>query len=264
MNLVAGEAALLAARRWPRRLWWLAAPLAVGWFAFWGFLWRPEAYTPPRGLPRFASHARFLPGRATTAGSEVQRDLRVMWSPVLFALPTPMGFSRTPSTGESRDHPRVQRPGAEPLLMSEPCAATNVAVVSAPPLPAFADGVRFRLDDVRSVFADLPVITNALTVELVGDLATIHTLEKTLPALPAELADDSWTVIAYVDVGQAGEVRHVFLDPPSSVNDFNAQLLQALYRWRFTPAAADLHGAIHLHHAAAPQHPQPAPEAAQP
>jgi len=262
VNGLANDAMLLIAHRWPRRLWLLAIPLALGWFFFWLMLWNPEVYDPPGGVPRFAPHARFLPGHSPAADRAAQHDLRVMWSPVLFALPTPMGFSRTPDAGDGHDRPRVQRPSMEPRLLMAPCAATNTLVVSDLPLPVFADGVRFRMDRTAPVFAGMPTGTNSLTVEVVGGLANIPAANIPLPPLPAVLAADSWTVIAYVDVGRFGEVEHVFLDPPSSSVDFNAQLLQALYRWRFVPVAGDLHGIIHLHHAFIPQQFQPTPQAA--
>ena len=264
MNLVAGDLAPAVKRGSVPRLWWLAGPLAVAWFALWGLFWSPVPFVPLRSLPRFVPHARFLPGQSAIVDGAPQRDLRVMWSPVLFALPTPMGFSRTPSDGDDHDRPRVQRPSVEPLLLSPPLATSATAMVPAVPLPIFSDGARFQLDEAAPIFASLPALTNLLTIEIVGDLADFQTLKKTLPTLPSELTTDSWTVIAYVDLDRAGSVRHVFLDPPSSLAAFNAQLLQALYRWRFAAISTEVHGAIHLHHAAAERPSQPAPEIVKP
>lgn len=104
-------------RRWRRfsragRRWAIAA------VALWVLLWSwllgiapvPEPLpreTPPRvawwpdGLP---------PGR----GSEVQTDIRLLWSPSVFALPTPAGFSHSLRRGRARLTPPVQtvRPAA--------------------------------------------------------------------------------------------------------------------------------------------------------
>jgi hypothetical protein len=238
---------------WSRRLWLLAAPLALGWFAFWGLLWSPAAYTPPCGAPRFPPHARFLPGRTAAEGGEAQHDLRVMWSPVLFALPTAMGFSRTSAAGGGHARPRVERPSIAPRLQPPPAATTPVAVISATALPAFVTGDHLNADNVPPVFAPQPAVAPDLMVELLGALATLQPLEKPLPALPPELASDSWGVRAQLEVGRAGNVQHVFLDPPLASTNFNAQLLQALYRWRFAPAPTESHGAIRLYHGAAPR-----------
>jgi hypothetical protein len=247
-----------------RRLWLLTVPLSAGWFAFWGLLWQPETFTAPRETPAFTPHARFLPVRAPADGGEPQSDLRVMWSPVLFALPTPMGFSRAPAAGDGHDRPRVQRPNLEPLLMPPAPAAQRAALVPAPRLPALHDGATFRLDGAAPVFAGLPATTNAMTVEVLGGLAGLRCLEQSLPLMPPELTAESWTVTALIEVGRAGSVRHVFLDPPSASAAFNAQLTQAFLRWRFAPAAADVQGVVHLHHAPASKVPPPTPEVASP
>ena len=264
MNRVASDIAAAVTRGPTSRQGWLAVLLAVAWFTLWGFFWSPEPFVPFRSVSHFVPHARFLPGQAVVAGGAAQGDLRVMWSPVLFALPTPMGFSRAPSDGEGHDRPRVQRPSIEPLLLSPPPAMSASAVVTAVPLPTFADGAHFQLDEAAPVFALLPANTNLLTVEIVGDLAGFQALEKPLPVLPPELTADSWTVIAHIDLDRFGNVRHVFLDPPSSLAAFNAQLLQALYRWRFAAITTEVHGAIHLHHAAVGHPSPPASENAKP
>ncbi len=264
MSPAAAEA-LRAPPSWTlRRLWLLTLPLAALWFGFWGLLWEPESFTAPREAPRFTPHARFLPVRAPADGGEPQSDLRVMWSPVLFALPTPMGFSRAPAAGDGHDRPRVQRPTIEPQLMPPPPAALLTPVVPAPRPPEFNDGVHFRLDGATPAFAGLPAATNALTVEVLGALADLRCLATPLPPLPPDLAADSWTIAATLEVGREGRVLHVFLDPPSASAEFNAQLTQALFRWRFGTAAAAAQGLVHLHHAAALQVPPPKTEDAAP
>lgn len=264
MSLLATDVALSFARRWPRQLWLLAVPLALVWFGFWGLLWSPEAYTPQRHLPRFAPHARFLPGRTAAVGDEAQRDLRVMWSPVLFALPTPMGFSRTPAAGDGHDRPRVQRPGLEPVLLSPPQDADRGRVVSTISVPAFTAGDRFNVDEGVPVFTTQPAITNMLLVELLGELAALQPLGKPLPVVPAGLAADSWSMKVQIDIGREGSVRHAFLDPPSAAPEFNIQVLQAISRWRFAPLSAERQGSVRLYYAATPRPASSVPEAAQP
>jgi hypothetical protein len=261
----ATPAALRAPPRWSlRRLWLLALPLSALWFGFWGLLWQPETFIAPRENPLFTPHARFLPARAPADGGEPQSDLRVMWSPVLFALPTPMGFSRAPAAGDGHDRPRVQRPTLEPQLMPPPPVAKLAAVVPVPRLPALNDGANFYLDGAAPVFAALPGVTPTLSVEVLGALAGLRCLDQPLPPLPVELAAESWTVVATLELGRAGRVQHVFLDPPSASAAFNAQLLQAFFRWRFAPSAAAVQGLVHLHHAPAPQVPKPKLEEAAP
>jgi hypothetical protein len=247
-------------RRWPRRLWLLAAPLALGWGLFWVSIWQPAAYTPPRRAPQFVPHAHYLPARAAASPT----DLRVMWSPVLFALPTPMGFSRTPSTSEGRERPRVQRPSLEPQLMPSPQMASGKPVVPAPLRPTFKDGVNFRVDEETPVFTAPPLSANALAMELLDGLASRRTAAPALPTLPAELTADSWTVIAHLEIGRDGGVQHVFLDPPSASAAFNAQLVQSLYCWRLLPTATATAGLVRFQHAAVSGAMRAAPEAATP
>lgn len=265
MKPAAANAAVLhASHPWSlRRVWLLTLPLSGLWFGFWLVIWQPESFTAPSAEPHFITHARYLPVRAASDGGEPQSDLRVMWSPVLFALPTPMGFSRAPAAGDGHDRPRVQRPSLDPLLMPPPSVAKLAPVVPASKLPELNDGKNFRLDGATPVFAEIPAATNTLAIELLGALAQLHSLEQPLPPLPAELAADSWAIVATLEVGREGRVQHVFLDPPSSSTNFNAELTQALYRWRFVPAAA-AQGPVHLHHVAEPKASPPAPEVAAP
>jgi hypothetical protein len=258
-------AASLPAPRWTlRRLWLLALPLAAGWFGFWGMLWQPETFTAPHESPRFPVHARFLPARAPAEGGEAQHDLRVMWSPVLFALPTPMGFSRAPAAGDGHDRPRVQRPTLEPQLMPAPQIATLAPVVPVPRKPVLNDGAEFRIDSAAPVFTALPAVTNRLSLELIGPLADVPCLEKALPPVPPELTQETWQVVAKLEVGREGRVRHVFLDPPSASADFNMHLTQAFLRWRFAPSAAVAQGQARLQHVAAPKAPPAKSEGAAP
>ena len=260
MSPASATAGAPPAPRWSmRRLWLLALPLAGLWFGFWGLLWQPQTFTLPSELPRFTPHARFLPARTLADGGEPQSDLRVMWSPVLFALPTPMGFSRAPAAGDGHDRPRVQRPNLEPQLMPPPTASLK-SVVPASKFPGFNDGANFRLDGAEPVFAAMPAATNSLTTEILGGLRDTPCLEKPLPALPPELISDSWAVAATLEVGREGRVQHVFLDPPSASAAFNVQLTQAFFRWRFAPSSAAAQGVVHLHHVTAPKAPQPAPK----
>lgn len=264
MNPAPATAGVLTAPRWSlRRLWLLALPLSALWFGFWGLLWQPEAFTLSREAPLFTPHARFLPARTPADGGEVQSDLRVMWSPVLFALPTPMGFSRAPAAGDGHDRPRVQRPSLEPLLMPPP-SQQLAAVVPAPRLPALNQGALFRLDGATPVFTGMPVPTNTLVIDKLGGLAALACLEQPLPALPAELTADSWTIAAALEVGREGRVQHVFLDTPSASPAFNEQLTRAFFGWRFAPSTAAAQGVVHLHYGAAPKVPQPKPEVAAP
>lgn len=252
MSVPANAVNLPGAHRWPRRYWLLAVPLAVGWFVIWGLLLQPLEYTPSRSAPRFQSHARYLPVQTGGAGGEVQSDLRVMWSPVLFALPTPMGFSRASAAGEGRDHPRIQRPVIEPLLLQPAPVVTGLPIVPVPTRPAFLDGVNFRLNGAAPVFPALPASTNALAFEFLDGLANVRALETPLPAMPAELGADAWSIVAHLEVGREGGVRDVFLEVPTSSPEFNAAVAQVLYHWRFAPASTAVSGVIHLHHAVRP------------
>lgn len=265
MSLAVSAGAPAAANRWPRHVWLLAVPLAGVWFLLWGLLWQPEEYVPHPNTPHFLPHARYLSMRRDAPGAgEGQQDLRVMWSPVLFALPTPMGFSRTSATGEGRDHPRVQRPSVEPLLLQPAPVAAGAPVVPVPAAPAFNDGVNFRLAGPAPIFAAVPPPTNSLALVWLGGLAQAQALEKTLPALPPALVAEAWSILAHIEVNREGGVQHVFLDPPSASADFNAQLVQALYRWRFAASAAGVQGVVRLQNVAAHSILKSTPETAAP
>ena len=252
MSVPANAADLPGTRRWLRRYWLLAIPLAVSWFAVWGLLLQPFEYMPSRSAPHFQPHVRYLATQTAGTAGGAQSDLRVMWSPVLFALPTPMGFSRASAAGEGRDHPRIQRPVIEPVLLQPAPVGTGLPVVQVPTRPPFLDGVNFRLDGIAPVFPAVQASSNTLAFEFLDGLAGGRALDTPLPALPADLVADAWSIVAHLDVGREGGVRDVFLEVPTSSPEFNAAVAQALYHWRFAPASTAVSGVIHLHHAVRP------------
>ena len=172
------------------------------------------------------------------------RDIRTVWSPVLFSLPSGMGFSRDLLTKDVQTRLSFsQEVKSEQFLQVDPAAHTgadqviprDVLVTSkrrlAPGVPAIADGV-------KKPVAPRVYIAPELKSRLLGGIV-----------LPPELNQQvasPWEVRASLSISGEGMVRHVFLEQPLKSVSLNQQVLQLLYSLRFKSGPA-LEGSIELY-----------------
>lgn len=176
------------------------------------------------------------------SGSEV----RTVCSPVLFSLPSNMGFSR--ELMEKDVHTRLsfsQQVEAERFLAVD--SAKRVAdvrltpqelmltagVASSPGLPA--DG-----------FLGLEKRPAARRVNLAPELKERLVDGVVLPPALNKDVTEPWEIHASVSVSEYGAVNHVFLDKPLKSVPLNRHVLQLLYGLRFKPGQA-VDGSIEIY-----------------
>ncbi len=174
-------------------------------------------------------------------------DARVIWSPLLFSLPSEAGFShdllqempRTPSTY----FPQVE---LEDFLEVDPVPRGTAAQIqprelmlatfgnTAPKLPANEFQPLGKRLSARRVY-----VAPELKERLVGGIVLPPELNK-------EVAT-AWEAHAAVSISGQGTVRHVFLDQPLESAKLNSQVLRLLYGLRFKPGEAPVDGRIEIY-----------------
>ncbi len=176
-----------------------------------------------------------------------ETDARLVWSPLLFSIPSKMGFSsdllqkkpHTPSTylppaelGSFLDvHVSAQGTGVQ-IFPQELMLTTFES--PAPQLPASAFLPESKPPAARRVY-----VAPELKERLVGGIV-----------LPPELnkeTDTAWEVHASVSISGQGAVRHIFLDQPLESAELNGRILQLLHGLRFKPGAAPVDGRIEIY-----------------
>ena len=174
-------------------------------------------------------------------------DARVIWSPLLFALPSEMGFSRN----LLQERPRTPT-GESPQAELESFLAVDIASRSAgtpfdpqdlmvtafdpaaPSLPANGLGPVSRRPAARRVY-----VAPELKERLEGGIVLP-------PALNKEV-ETAWEVRAAVSISEQGAVRHVFLDQPLESAKLNNQVLRLLYGLHFKPGKEPVEGHIEIY-----------------
>ncbi len=165
--------------------------------------------------------------------------VRQVNSPVVFSLPSSLGFSR-----ELEDHDVQNQKTFTPLQVRSEYFISEVPVVT-------DAGDRLRPEQMMiSAFVhepSLPVApamhsslphSNAKRV-LISPLLSGRLMGGVV--LPSDLnqaVEKPWVVHASVRISEQGAVEHVFLDEPLDSPVLNQQVLQVLYSLRFQPGPA--------------------------
>lgn len=163
------------------------------------------------------------------------KEVRTIRSPVLFSLPSRMGFSRELTEQdvetrltfsqdvESEQFLSINYAGLQSKRMIDPKSLMLTATdPSGPDLPT--EIYQFKGKQVAAPRVNL---APQLKERLDGGIV-----------LPPELNKESanpWAIHASLSVSEAGMVQHVFLDQPLELVELNQQLLQLLYGLRFKP-----------------------------
>jgi hypothetical protein len=185
--------------------------------------------------------------RATEPHPATGSNIRTLWSPVLFSLPSEMGFSRellhenlrTRLTFTQQVEPEsfldvaaVSR-GMEVRINPQELMLTAEAS-RLPVLPQDVDRTPLKRPASRRVY-----VAPELKERLVGGIV-----------LPPELnreVESAWQVRAAVSISEQGAVRHVFLDQPLESAELNQQVLQLLYGLRFRSGSRPVEGGIEIY-----------------
>lgn len=198
------------------------------------------------GRNRAAAVPRTLySGSETDAPAGLQNHVRMVQSPVIFSLPSVMGFSRDLLVQKARTRLVLSQPKqTEEFLPVDPLEAVAVRIsreklmVSTagrdePRVPgAFIARPQSR-PAARRVF-----MVPALKDRLIGGVV--------LPAALNLTSAKPWEVHASVSVGESGAVTHVFLDEPLESPALNQQVMQLLHGLRFKAGPA-VDGSIEIY-----------------
>ncbi len=199
-------------------------------------LWIVWLRTPPR--PEYPSGTPHTPRIRYILIQDDKND--GLWSPLLFSIPTPYGFSRTVQMAalETRGIPAVPTPVPPRLAMSRTALQPDAG-----PRDALPES-RIR-HEVLTYHPRLPPAGSPPPVPVDEPFwradAGLETRDFTLPAdwisqLPSLPAP--WSVRATLEIDRNGHVRHVFLTERHEQDTLNAAVVAILRQGR---AAADDH-----------------------
>ena len=195
------------------------------------------AVQPSRGniadRPSAPPRTRYLMS-ASGGAADPEGDVRTVRSPVVFSLPSAMGFSQELLSNDVKTKLSfLQTVKTEhflevdtgPQYAGEWLAPLDLRISNrekAPPLPVIAvDSEPLRMTGTRVVLAP------ELKTRLVGGIV-----------LPPELnrsVETPWEVHASISVSEQGSVRHILLEQPLESPERNQQVLRLLYGLRFKP-----------------------------
>ena len=231
--------------------WAMAALLMFGLHLLW-LIWlvpSPARYhTPYRPPTRFS----FLTARAVgeAAGVDPQGDARVLWSPILLSLPTPMGFSGAvvsesldvrpsleapPGHARFLERERYDRPPPDPgrqvrdLDLAAP-VELDLDPGARPPPPTREPGLTILPMTDGPPLVDTPWPANGSGATTGGD----------------------WRVTARLVFGAEGQVRAVFLEDAAGDPAVNRLAARALRLWRTEPGSDGRVARVSLSYLAVP------------
>lgn len=176
-----------------------------------------------------------------------ETDARLVWSPLLFSLPSEKGFS-SDSLQKTPHSPTIGLPPTEMgsfLNLDDSTRNVGVQVIPqelmltaaqnhTPKLPASEFKPLGKQPSARRVY-----VAPELKARLVGGIILPPELNK-----EAEMA---WEVHASISISEAGEVRHVFLDQPLESIELNHQVQRLLRSLRFKAGASPVDGRIEIY-----------------
>lgn len=213
---------------------------ALVWHSFFFLFRAPDREPHPRPL---RTRLTYFPV-AGDEGAAARKRIRAVWSPVLFSLPSELGFSRRflESRGERALSFSFDRGVLKENLLAGPAAAAVENALAGPepdakvfqvpsPLSALAEPVDFPSppqagpEQVRIRFE--PVLRMVETPDFAGAMR----------GLPGGLVE------ADLEVDEEGRVRHVFIRPGSTGG---TAILPLLYRIKFEAGGSGRRTAVIL------------------
>lgn len=199
----------------------------------------------PLSLTRLTPPSTYFSVSSQADGTAVASEVRTIWSPVVFSLPSGMGFSRELHQQDVRTRLSfTQEVETEQFLQVEPAGyrgdglmiPRDLMVTSGahvPGLPEIAPA-----DPARKPTAPRVYVAPELKSRLEGGIVLPPVLNQDFSA--------PWEVRASVSVSEQGLVRHVFLEKPLDEPTLNQQVLQLLYGLRFK-SGESIEGSIELY-----------------
>lgn len=198
----------------------------------------PDTLVPP--ATRYLANPSI---RASAAGGGV----RTIWSPVLFSLPSKLGFSRDLIQDNLRTRLTFTQPAeTESFLEVEPASRSDGGQIvlrelmltagrnAAPQLPVGTSQPMGNRPLARRVY-----VAPELKERLVGGVV-----------LPPELNKEGtapWEIRADMSISKQGIVQHVFLEHPLEAAALNQAVIHLLYGLRFASGDGPVEGSIEIY-----------------
>lgn len=201
----------------------------------------------------------YLPLPVDNTVTGFQRDVRAVWSPILFSLPSAVGFSHAALTNRIGFQPPLEIPPAAPFYLHRAASEFEPIALSA---GGIATGAMTGLP--RSVPAgglELPALAMPVTstgatlqVELSGSFGGGKFVDMRVPVDVSVMKEKPWEVSAFVKMNDEGRVVHAFLETPSPLREVNALLVRTLLAWRLQKPGAVRDGRVVFRYSGAPQY----------
>lgn len=218
---------------------WLAMGLAATVHLLWmaGLHLRPPGPVAPAMVtPRVG----YLPVRMGPSDTNaIHADVRALWSPALFSLPTPMGFSRPARAGDFLWRPVFALPPLPKLLLEREALTEHPAEESEQDWPGPVDialpTLVFSSLDPPALPVPADGMAGRLAVQLDGKPVPASA-NVVWPEQPWMHGTQSWEVVATITLANDGRVEHAFLETRTASEEFNRDMVVALLRWRLEPS----------------------------
>lgn len=249
----------------PRRFIIWAILIGLAWHAGWALLLIPRP-SPPRTARVAIPALSFLPGPAGLHdGADSGGEARTVWSPVLFALPSAVGFSRPMLQQELDLRPPLDPPSKSVMFLKR---AESSAAAAATPGTPLADLVAQALQgagvlpESSPAFSILPHTPSHGLVDIELSPSLKGAEPRELPRLEVRRlpANKPWEAVAYVVISASGEMERVLLEEPTPSARWNDLLVRALWQLRFDDLADERRGRITIRFAGDTQQAAAAPE----
>jgi len=199
----------------------LGVGLATAWYAWILLGFDPLPPPEPRARARPVP-VTYMPVEA--AGMPDRPDVRAIWSPVLFSLPTAVGFSRGVPSGPVARPPLDPPADPPPLLALRTQTPVQTAVPLAPvPLPAFVPPP-----------PPPPAPAGTTMTPLEGTVPP----DAGFPVASGACGDRSWEAEAQVAFGGDGLPLHAFVESADAPPGVRREIARGLHRWRRSAGGA--------------------------
>ncbi len=174
-------------------------------------------------------------------------NIRTVGSPVLFSLPSKIGFSRDLLETDMRTKLTfTQQAESDNFLEVDSVACTGAARFVPQELMLTAgESAGPRLPE--ATFQSLEKRRPGRRVHIAPELKARLVGGVVLPPELNQETETAWQVRADVSISGQGVVRHVFLDQPIESAPLNQQVLQLLYGLRFKPGDGSVEGSIEIY-----------------
>ncbi|HBA83300.1 MAG TPA: hypothetical protein DCZ95_04315 [Verrucomicrobia bacterium] len=239
--------------------WLLAVVLAALWHLAWGLLLQPASEEITERVPRFPL-VSYIPFQPTLPSQDARdADVRVLWSPHLFSLSSPVGFSQSVMSDEIGVRPPLAMPLRTHFYVDRTsAAATGSAIRMVRTLPDAALNVLTGLvltTPQAPVFPSARGGRHALSIAWTGGLegAQFENLDTTRPLLLE--GEQAWETTVYVEFNRHGVLTHAVMDPPTPYKGINRFILRKLSEIRLLEPGEGRRGCVVLRYAGAAPRP---------